>query len=505
MLRGSSVYSDMETTVTEKTVTLTLRDLGDPSWALSTRLVAYLLRSLAGRARRELEGDTYRRDNLGEELSAAIRGEHREGMFAECWLDRLASRWGVALAGSGDDPFPLAAWLPEDAEHPRRRIPWHIACRKIRRTDLALLADEWGSFLAAFATSAEAEDDEEILKIDLPAAVSDPWCLPMPRAAIRPSRWVAVLHSTAALAHGADERDGNTQRFRTERRYSWLLKRDVDLPFLSGNAFRGQIRDLVASDLCERLGVDPRELAPRMAHALFSGGSIEAGAVTAGADTGYRKTLRSLVAAVDVMGGVYNDEVMDGMLRAGDMLPICRESACFLAYDLVPDLVAKGEESVRAWSERLPWCEDLYVTRQLTRVRHRDFEGGDDAQAIVRTECIRAGTQWVHGFGLAAKDRAVTPLARGAMAHIVDLFVRSGGVGAATARGLGTFVTDGYRHPAGEAIGDAGLYTAHVAEHRDAILGLLRAPPKAPPPEKAAKGKGRAKPLAPLAALPEGE
>ena len=57
---------------------LTLRDLGAPSWRLSVRLVAYLLRSFARRTRETLT-DEYRAKNLPEELATAIRGEHHGG------------------------------------------------------------------------------------------------------------------------------------------------------------------------------------------------------------------------------------------------------------------------------------------------------------------------------------------------------------------------------------------------------------------------------------------
>lgn len=445
----------------ERTHALTLADLGAPSWQTSVRLVAYLLRSFARRVKGTLTDD-YRAAQLPEELSTAIRGEHRDGMWPESWLDRLAERWGISLAGCDESPHPLAAWIPEG------RVSWIVACRVIRRSDLAALASEWGSFLATFATIASSPDDEAILAIDLPPEIGDPWRAPMPVGAIRPAVWSAVWTFTSPVHHGADDKDGNVSRFRTERRYSSILGRAVDVPLYSGNAWRGQVRDLVALDLFERIGLRPSEAAPVWAHALFSGGSIESGSASNGSNAAMRRALRDLLPIVDLMGGVYGNEPMDGVLRGFDALPVCRETADALAHHLVPEIAARGVDAVRAWSERLPWCEDLYETRQLVRHAHRDLEG-EGGQMIVRTQVIRAGVQWVHSIALATRDRLLSPLTSSALAHAVDLFVRSGAVGAGNARGLGSFATDGYGD-----LGDPQPYREHIAAHAEEIREVLR-------------------------------
>lgn len=470
------------------TAPLTIADLGAPSWLTSVRLVGYLLRSLAARARDAITDD-YRRQNLPEELATAIRGEHRDGMWPESWVDRLAERFGVSLAGSADDRYPLAAWLPEG------RVPWIVACRVIRRVDLAALAREWGSFLATFATTPRSEDDDALLRIELPPEIGDPWRAPVPAGAIRPHEWCAVWTFTAPVHHGADEKDGNVSRFRTERRYSPILGRFVETPIYAGNAWRGGVRDLVALDLFERIGMTPQEAAPTLAHSLFSGGSIESGSASNGSNASFRRALRDLLPIVDLMGGVYGNEPMDGMLRVSDALPICRETADAVAWRVVPDIAERGHAAIVAWSERLPWAEDLYETRQLVRHAHRDIEG-DGGQMLVRTEVIRAGVQWSHAVTLAGKDRILSPLTRSALAHAIELFVRAGAVGAGNARGLGSLVTDGYGD-----VGDPQPYREHITAHAEKLRDFLRGTlalgeSKQPKPEKPAKkGKGP-KPIA---------
>lgn len=459
---------------TESTTTaLRLADL-PRSWQTSVRLVAYLLRSLVGRIRRASKPDDYRMKKLPEELASAIHGEHRDGMWATTWLDRLAARWGVSLAGDEHDVYPLAAWLPEG------RVSWIVAGAVIERSHLSRLTADAGSFLASFATMPRSDDDEALLSaLEASAEIVDPWLPPMPRALLMPHRHVALWQQLAPMSHGADEKDGNNTRFRVERAFCPLLRRFVDRPFYAGNAWRGQARDLIAFDLAELLDLDPREWAPAFAHSLFSGGSVEAGASSNGANVGARRALRALFPIVDLLGGCYDNEVMDGMLRAMDALPLCRETAASVVYLVAPEVAAEGEDAVRAWSERLPWAADLYETRQITKHHHRELDpatakdGADKSeQMLVRTEVMVAGTTWVHGIALAAKDRLLSPLTESVFARAAFVFARASHVGAQSARGLGLFATDGY---AGIEEGADALYLAHVGEHRDEIIAALTA------------------------------
>lgn len=466
---------------------LTLAHLGMPSWHLSTRIVAHLLRSLVTRIRGKLDAKDYRAKNLPDELTTAIRGEHREGMWASTWLDALAARWDVSLAGDAESEYPLAAWLPEGW------VPWHVACHAVRRQDLSDLVQD-GSFLATFATSPPSDDDEELLKIEHPAAVTNPWMPDLPRNPIRPARYTAVLTSTSELHHGSDEKDGNVARFRTERYIDVLTGRETVLPFVSGNAWRGQVRDLLALDLCKRLGIEPKDLPPQVAHSLFSGGNIESGSVSSGVNVAYRRELRRLVPIIDVLGGVHSNDPMDGILRASDAVPVCREAAGLIVYDLAPEVAAEGIAAVRAWSTRLPWCEDLYGTRQLVRHGHKDFEG-ERGQMLVRTQTILAGARWVQHVGLAAKDRIINPVTVAAARHAMALFCQSGAIGAGNARGLGQFITDGYVFSGADPGPDPSVYHAHVEAHRQEIIDVLMgvsmgASPDAPAPKADKGGKG---------------
>jgi hypothetical protein len=240
------------------------------------------------------------------------------------------------------------------------------------------------------------------------------------------------------------------------------------VPFLSGNAWRGQVRDLVALDMLQRLGLDPaRDLAPRTAHALCAGGSIEAGADSAGVNLTDRRRWRE-VPMVDLLGGCYEQQVMAGHLRVQDAIPVCRETAAMVA-----PVVAPGVDP-RELAARLPEARDLFAIRQLTRHAHRDFEG-DGAQMLVRTEVVIAGTQFVHAVALTGRtDASTAPLTASCLAHAIDLVRSAGVVGASTARGHGGIAFDAYQPGAGlVAFPTAEAYLAYLTEHADRLRAIL--------------------------------
>ena len=80
------------------------------------------------------------------------------------------------------------------------------------------------------------------------------------------------------LAHGSDEKAGNSTLF---RRISVLATNGnvLELPYYSGNAIRGQMRDLLADHFVSSIGLQPDRSKPAVAlwffYALYCGGALE--------------------------------------------------------------------------------------------------------------------------------------------------------------------------------------------------------------------------------------
>lgn len=104
----------------------------------------------------------------------------------------------------------------------------------------------------------------------------------------------------------------------------------------SGNAFRGQLRDLGARYLLRRLG-DPK-LGLESFHLLFSGGSIGGDQHV---DIDQARLMRRLLPFLSVFGGGVGQQILAGKLKIGAMWPLCRETQHLLPPDLrrddVPD------------------------------------------------------------------------------------------------------------------------------------------------------------------------
>ncbi|TCO70253.1 hypothetical protein [Rhodovulum euryhalinum] len=89
----------------------------------------------------------------------------------------------------------------------------------------------------------------------------------------------------------------------------------------SGNAWRGQLRDLCASYMLDNLG--GARVPMDAFHLLFSGGRIGGTQIT---DIGQARRIRAAIPMVAVFGGGVGNQILQGKLRVGNCYPVCREA-----------------------------------------------------------------------------------------------------------------------------------------------------------------------------------
>jgi len=89
----------------------------------------------------------------------------------------------------------------------------------------------------------------------------------------------------------------------------------------SGNAWRGQLRDLIASYMLDHLG-SPK-LGVGAFHLLFSGGRI-GGPQSVDIEQGRR--MRAAVPMIALLGGGVGNQILEGKLRVGNSYPLCEEA-----------------------------------------------------------------------------------------------------------------------------------------------------------------------------------
>lgn len=477
------------------------------------RSVAYLLRAFAGAVRRADVGD-YRLKNIPAELTNAIEGEHAPGDTASVWLSRLAKRWDVVLADTGDG-YPLAVWFPEG------RALWDVVCARVFASHLDRIvedADQLANFALRYGpregrddAEVEREIDAAVLDVPAPAEVSAAWVPPdaLVGDVIEPARWASLWTLEGAFAHGADERNGNVVGMRRRLVFDRATGEHAEVPVSAGNAARGSGRRLLAGHLAETLGFDWAAVKIPVAHSLVDGGTLTGSSQSVDAEL--RRGLRALLPMLDLYGCNWNrTDTMEGWLTFEDATLVCAESAWMLHRWLAPDrTLAQFRASLRPASE----C----VTQQ--QLTSQTEELADPAtKVLARVEVVKAGSLFAHRVGLTgrASHGGCPEVTRSCLAMLLHLMRARGVAGAAGARGNGRVVIGPYR-PSSPDLGDLpspDLYVAHLTKHRDAILDLLlaertilRATPApgpgatrvAPTPatadEKPAKrGKGKAKP-----------
>lgn len=89
----------------------------------------------------------------------------------------------------------------------------------------------------------------------------------------------------------------------------------------SGNAWRGQLRDLAARYLLHALG-EPT-IALESFHLLFSGGAIGGPQAT---NLGQARAYRQLLPSIALFGGGIGNQILPGKLRVSNCYPLCREA-----------------------------------------------------------------------------------------------------------------------------------------------------------------------------------
>jgi len=95
----------------------------------------------------------------------------------------------------------------------------------------------------------------------------------------------------------------------------------------NGNAWRGQLRDLAASYMLDKLGCT---VSLEAFHLLFSGGRIGG---DQSVDINQARQMRRVVPMVGLLGGGVGNQIMPGKLRVSNSYPVCMEALPVLRDD----------------------------------------------------------------------------------------------------------------------------------------------------------------------------
>jgi hypothetical protein len=140
---------------------------------------------------------------------------------------------------------------------------------------------------------------------------------------VKSYRWEGTAKALSSIAHGGETLGTVTHL----RRESFLLPdgRVEQVPVISGNAWRGLLRDVGAELVWEALGCP--ELPLPVVATLWSGGALQKTSREEMLSGARLARLRALVPQLMVLGGVGGGRIIEGALSVGKLVPICQETA----------------------------------------------------------------------------------------------------------------------------------------------------------------------------------
>lgn len=287
--------------------------------------------------------------------------------------------------------------------------------------------------------------------------------------------------------------EGTTAVLRRER----IVQPDgsvIDVPVISGNAWRGQLRDATMRALVRDLGNPPLSL-PAF-HFLFSGGSLTATGPYV--DIGFARALRTTIPAVAVFGGAVGNHVLRGKLKIGKLYPVCRETRHLIPDASVPEGYAppsiwdmvQEEAYTRTDDERREDLRELIdplaraVLEAETASRRAKSKTADAELAPRDSQQMRYHTETLAAGGYLTADIVLedhSDLEFGALVSGLLEWSRDPHIGGKRATGHGRVEVRfaDWQTIAPQAMG-AGLalpsddgYLRHVQEQRGEIIDLL--------------------------------
>ena len=262
------------------------------------------------------------------------------------------------------------------------------------------------------------------------------------------------------LAHGADEKSGNTNLFAREDVITDSAGH-LFLPRFSGNALRGLIRRKMAIHFTRQMGLEWNNTRPVWKlwfyYVLTSGGSIgekdkedakSAELVGKGGvvNTDGIRRLRSLLPGWSALGGCIGQKALEGRVIVNALRPRCRE-----------------------WGNGTIPANSLF--EMDFAIRHDDLENPEEYTGmIINTEMLAAGN--VLEGGIDYKD-IITPMERAAFETGLYCLIESGYLGAKNSEGFGKvrWTDDGLFDRLNES---RDTYEKFLQEHKAEILDFLK-------------------------------
>lgn len=280
------------------------------------------------------------------------------------------------------------------------------------------------------------------------------------------TRETAVHYAAELLApfhHGAGA-SGNTALLRRHE----VVQPDgtaARIPYLSAASIRHALRDRIAWHLANTLKIERRSLTKGAVDLLWTGGAV----TTTGAETDLdmMRRIEETLPSVSLFGYAARSDIIEGRLRASDMILACQENAWRIKSRIIPDHVLQHRAAAYT-------CDEFGTRHDVKSATPSQFIDdlthavGASTQMIFDTQVLKAGS-WLSG------SFYLTAGASEAERRVLDAALKLWAPGGEAV--IGAKQALGYGHARIHDLGDRSdaleWWTEHILERKTEIVDLI--------------------------------
>jgi CRISPR/Cas system CSM-associated protein Csm3 (group 7 of RAMP superfamily) len=269
-----------------------------------------------------------------------------------------------------------------------------------------------------------------------------------------------ILTALSPIFHGGNEKTGSTVLL---NRLKFIVNdKPIDVPIISGNGVRGRLRRLLTRDFLEKVGYQmdlSQKSYQKLYHTLFAGGvltSAEEESASGTIDLSLKSKLIKYVLPLRLFGASYSNQMIEGRILVGHMLPICKELKDYTGVD---SDISFYQLITRAFQTRRD---------ELRTSPKEEDEEDETVQMIIDYECFAPGTKFYHEFVLTTSTESEA-LDLSTLYRTIELWKRAPTIGGKSSVGFGKLKIE-YKWP--KDVSDKP-YLEFIDKNRDEISKAL--------------------------------
>lgn len=265
-----------------------------------------------------------------------------------------------------------------------------------------------------------------------------------------------VLTALSPVFQGGNEKTGSTVLL---NRLKFIVNgKPTDVPIISGNGVRGRLRRFITRDFLEKVGYEmdlSQKGYQKLYHTLFAGGvltSAEEESDSGVIDLSMKSKLVKYILPLRLFGASYSNQMIEGRVLVGHLLPICKE---LKEYTGVDSDISFYQLITRAFQTR----------RDELRTSSED---DDTVQMIVDYECFAPGSKFYHEVILTTTSESEV-LDLSTLYRTIELWKQTPTIGGKSSIGFGKLKIE-YKFP--KDVTDKP-YLNFIKENKDEIVKVL--------------------------------